>query len=83
MGGDIPVVGDFIPATTGLAAGVALLQQTYRRDDGLRGENSGSAGSNAAMARIGRILGENGTAIGLAAIASGVLHFAFPAVLFL
>jgi hypothetical protein len=71
--GDIPVIGDLVPAAAGLAAGFILLLDYYH---GRSFFEDGDGG-------IKTIITVNRRWIGLAVIAAAVLHFIFPAVLLL
>jgi uncharacterized membrane-anchored protein len=72
--GDIPVVGDIIPAVAGLAGGFILVFEYY---------NSRSALSTEKSEKLARFLDQNKRWMGFIAIASAALHFLFPSVLFL
>jgi uncharacterized membrane-anchored protein len=72
--GDIPVIGDLLPAVFGLLAGFILVFDYYRTKASVESEKS---------ALIERILIKNKRWIGFVTIASAVLHFLFPSVLFL
>jgi hypothetical protein len=71
--GDIPVVGDLIPAVTGLVTGFILLLDYYH------GRSFVEEGDN----KMTRIITVNRKWIGFAAMAAAVLHFIFPQVLLL
>jgi hypothetical protein len=100
--GDIPVVGDFLPAVAGITVGATLLLGVYRSPvgDKLFGELEGEApggsrpapeepvggDAKAGKARGGRVerfLLENDAVVGIAGMIAGLVHFLFPAVLFL
>ncbi len=66
--GDIPVVGDFLPAVAGITVGSTLILEHFRGGQGSRFEV---------------FLLEHKAAIGLSAIIAGGVHFLFPMVLFL
>jgi uncharacterized membrane-anchored protein len=72
--GDIPVIGDLLPAVFGLLAGFILIFDYYHTKTNIESEKS---------ELIERILIKNKRWIGFVAIASAVLHFLFPSVLFL
>jgi hypothetical protein len=72
--GDVPVIGDLIPALTGMASGFILAFDYYQGHSSLNEEKS---------EKLSRILGKNRRWIGFAAMASAALHFLFPSVLFL
>lgn len=72
--GDVPVVGDLIPAITGLLGGFALLYYYY------------SAKSDSAISSpkfIQKIILEGKKYLGLVCMISAALHFIFPSVLFI
>jgi hypothetical protein len=71
--GDIPVVGDLIPAAAGLVTGFILLFDYYH------GRSFVEEGDN----RMTRIITVNRKWIGFAAMAAAALHFIFPQVLLL
>jgi hypothetical protein len=71
--GDIPVVGDLVPAAAGLAAGLVLLFDYYR------GRSFFEEGDG----RMKAVFTVNRKGIGLAVMVTAVLHFIFPGVLLL
>ncbi len=73
--GDIPVLGDLIPAVCGIAAGTALFLDYYK-------ENSVSFSSQF-VETLDRILVEHKSLLGIIAILVGFLHFIFPQAIFL
>jgi len=73
--GDVPVVGDLIPAITGLVCGFILIFEYYR--------NRSSLEASEHTERVDRILVSNKKIIGVAALVVAVLHFLFPKVLLL
>lgn len=93
--GDIPVVGDFLPAVAGIAVGATLLLDIYRSPEGAMAEAAEAEAANAegpgaaaaekakGPGRIERLLIEHEEAVGLAGMIAGLVHFLFPAVLFL
>jgi hypothetical protein len=72
--GDIPVVGDLIPALLGLGAGCILLFGYYRERSTLESEN---------MNRAAEAVGRHEKWIGFVLLGSAALHFLFPKALFL
>ena len=70
----IIILGDFIPALAGLAAGLMLIFGIYRQD------MSAKAGE---LDRLGVSLLAFRKPIGLGLIAASAVHFLFPQVLFL
>ena len=78
MRGDIPVVGDFLPAVSALAVGVTLLLERYRDPNRRPPESTPPEAS-----RIESFLLDHRSSVGLAGMISGLVHFLFPMVLFL
>jgi uncharacterized membrane-anchored protein len=72
--GDVPVVGDLVPAVVGFGAGFTLLFEYYDKKSTLNSEKT---------EKLGRFLDHNKKWIGFIALASAALHFLFPSVLFL
>jgi hypothetical protein len=71
--GDIPVVGDMVPAAAGMAAGMVLLFDYYR------GRSFFEDGDG----RMKAVITVNRKWIGLAVMVTAILHFIFPGVLLL
>lgn len=72
--GDVPVVGDLLPAAAGLAGGGALLLEYYKER---------ATVSSPLTDTLETILLKNKALWGLAGFLAAVLHFFFPGVLFL
>ncbi|MFP3089801.1 hypothetical protein LQZ21_05685 [Treponema sp. TIM-1] len=72
--GDIPVIGDLLPAVLGLLVGFILVFDYYRTKTSIGSEKS---------ELVEGIIAKNKRWLGFAAIASALLHFLFPTVLFL
>jgi hypothetical protein len=72
--GDMPVLGDLVPAAAGFGAGFVLAFDYYRSHAALDNEKGES---------VGRMLLKNRKIIGIIAVAAAVLHFLFPTVLLL
>ena len=72
--GDVPFVGDLLPAVAGLVMGFALFLDYYK---------SRSTVSSGFVDTAEKILLNNRNVIGLAGIVIGLLHFLLPRVLFL
>ncbi|MDR2619116.1 MAG: hypothetical protein LBC62_09625 [Treponema sp.] len=72
--GDLPVLGDIIPALVGFAAGFVLVFEYYRGRAGV--ESGGAESFNLMLVRNKKI-------VGAAAIITAALHFLFPKVLLL
>jgi uncharacterized membrane-anchored protein len=72
--GDVPVVGDLVPAVVGFGAGFALLFEYYNNRSALNSEKT---------EKLAWFLDHNKKWIGFIALASAALHFLFPSVLFL
>ena len=77
--GDVPVVGDLIPAIIGLLCGFILIFEYYRS----RSTIEDSSGDSGQTEKIKVILLGNRKIIGLAALIVAVLHFIFPKLLLL
>ena len=71
---DMPVIGDLIPALSGLAAGAALLIEFYAVRNSLE---------TSFPAFIQKIFVDGRKYIGVFCIIAGLMHFVFPRVLFL
>jgi len=92
--GDVPFVGDLIPAFTAALAGLVLLLELRSQrheeassDSGLSSADSGSPAAAQALPpsheKLRGILVGSGRIIGLIAILAGIVHFLFPLELFL
>lgn len=73
--GDLPILGDLIPAAAGFAAGFILVFEYYRNRATIT-ESEGKVPLSALLIRNKKI-------IGYIAMAAAVLHFLFPKVLLL
>jgi hypothetical protein len=67
--GDVPVVGDLVPAVAGLGSGFILLVDYYRNRTALVEER---------VLKITETVARNRRWAGFAAIVAAVLHFLFP-----
>jgi purine-cytosine permease-like protein len=96
MRGDIPVVGDFLPAAAGIAVGGTLLLERFRDPESphklerRQGGASKEAVSGEAVApsdevpsKFELLFLDHKSAVGLAGIIASAVHFLFPMVLFL
>ena len=72
--GDVPVVGDLIPAVTGLLLGGILVVEYY---------HGKSTVDSPFVERLDRVLVKNGSNFGVIGIIIALLHFVFHRVLFL
>ncbi|MDR3168121.1 MAG: hypothetical protein LBT93_09260 [Treponema sp.] len=72
--GDVPMVGDIIPAIIGFAVGFILVFEYYREYSSIDNEK---------YEKIERVLIKNKKFIGFIALISAGIHFLFPQVLFL
>ncbi|MDR2516553.1 MAG: hypothetical protein LBC88_04130 [Spirochaetaceae bacterium] len=72
--GDIPILGDLVPAAAGLAAGFLLVFEYYRRRTTVTDEK---------VEKFSALADKYRKFAGFAALASSALHFLFPGVLFL
>jgi len=73
--GDVPVIGDIVPAATGLLCGFVLVFEYYK--------TSSSQAAPDHAERIGKVLVAQKKLLGMAAFAAAALHFLFPRVLLL
>ena len=74
--GDLPILGDLIPAIAGFTAGIILVMEYYKRKATIVTETEGKAGLNT-------ILISNKNIAGYIAVAAAILHFLFPKVILL
>jgi hypothetical protein len=74
--GNLPFLGDLIPAVCGLAGGFTLVFGYYR-------EREGAVTGEGSLDKIGGFLLSWRKGIGYALITSALLHFLFPQALFL
>ena len=72
--GDVPVIGDLIPALAGLAGGFTLLYDFYRTRSTLEQEN---------LPAFIQTIVNSRKYVGMACVAAACLHFLFPTILFL
>jgi hypothetical protein len=73
--GDVRVVGDLVPAITGLLGGFVLVFEYYR--------NRSSPEISDGAEKMDRFFSANKKIIGIVSLVAAVLHFLFPRVLFL
>ena len=73
--GDVPVLGDLLPAITGFLTGFILIFEYYR--------NRSSVEASEQTEKIDKVLVSNKKIIGFAALIAAALHFLFPRVLLL
>jgi hypothetical protein len=73
--GNVPVIGDLVPGLIGIVCGFILVFEYYKTRT--------TMAETEQTEKIGRILLGNKKLIGMAALASAVLHFIFPKVLLL
>jgi len=80
MGGEgkvgLPILGDLLPALASLTAGFMLIFGFYR-------ERSSHVDSEEKINRFGEVALHYKKAVGIALLASALLHFLFPSALFL
>ena len=69
--GDVPVVGDLIPAVVSIVSGLTLIKEQVVKD------------SSSALASILEIFSAHRRQIGIASIIVAILHFLLPKALFL
>ena len=72
--GDLPVIGDLVPALAGFLAGFILVFEYYRNRSTLEPEHT---------EKIEQLLIHNKKWVGYFALAAAVFHFLLPSVLFL
>jgi hypothetical protein len=72
--GDIPVLGDLLPALAGLAGGFALIYEFYKGRSSVDDET---------LPAVILKLAASKRYIGVVCLLAAALHFLFPAVLFL
>jgi hypothetical protein len=72
--GDLPVIGDLVPALAGFLAGFILVFEYYRNRSTLEPEHT---------EKIEQLLIHNKKWVGCFALAAAILHFFLPSVLFL
>jgi hypothetical protein len=72
--GDVPVIGDIVPALAGFLAGFVLVFEYYRNRSTLEPEHT---------EKIEQVLMHNKKWVGGFALAAAALHFLLPSVLFL
>jgi len=89
--GDVPFVGDIVPALTAALSGLVLLLELHpvgMERSGPSPDSSGQSGKDSpnrdagSERRLRAILVGSGKIIGLFAILAGVVHFLFPLELF-
>ncbi|MDR0585838.1 MAG: hypothetical protein LBG26_01210 [Treponema sp.] len=74
VGGNIPVIGDLVPALANLAGGFILVFEYYRNRTTVRSE---------AVEKMGDIIEKNRKIAGFISLGAAVLHFVFYSVPFL
>jgi hypothetical protein len=74
MDGDMPVLGDLVPALVGMLGGFILCSEYYLTHTTLE---------TASFSMIDTVFIKNKKLFGILALAAAVLHFLFPKVLFL
>lgn len=74
MRGDIPVVGDLLPAIAGMTAGFTMLLEFYKSNSNVTTDT---------LEKLDSIFVTRRRMIGIAAMSIGFVHFLFPNVLFL
>ena len=69
--GDVPVIGDILPAVSGMALGGILLLDFYKASSDLH---------TATVEKVDNIILRNKRYLGMAGILAGLLHFFMPGV---
>jgi hypothetical protein len=77
--GDIPVIGDIIPACTNIFCGIILILECYHN----RSTAAGPDEDSERRGKLQSVLVHNKKLIGAAAMIAAILHFIFPKVLLL
>jgi len=72
--GDVPVIGDLVPALAGLAGGFTLLYEFYRTRSSIEEDT---------LPPFVQKIVSSKRYVGIACIIAAILHFLFPTVLFL
>lgn len=72
--GDVAVIGDLVPALTGMLSGFALGFQYYQQR---------SAAESPTMVSLDRIFGRHSSTLGVVAVIAAIVHFLLHRVLFL
>jgi len=72
--GDVPVIGDLVPALVGLAGGFTLLYEFYRTRSSIEEDT---------LPPFVQKIVSSKRYVGIACIIAAVLHFLFPTILFL
>jgi uncharacterized membrane-anchored protein len=73
--GDLPIIGDIVPAVAGILSGFILVFEYYRSRTSMESSEN--------VAKIDSLLVANKKVIGTIALVAAVLHFLFPRVLLL
>jgi len=72
--GDVPVIGDLVPALAGLAGGFTLLYEFYRSRSSIEEDT---------LPQFVQKIVSSKRYVGIACIIAAILHFLFPTILFL
>lgn len=72
--GDVAVLGDLVPALTGMLAGFALSFQYYQER---------TTSESGTVASLDKVFGRHSSTLGMVALIAGVVHFFLHRVLFL
>jgi hypothetical protein len=82
--GDLPLIGDIVPAATGFMCGFILIFEYYRnRSAENSSESARDSGQESDDKKTSGFLVANKKLVGAAAMIAAVLHFLFPTVLLL
>ena len=74
MRGDIPVIGDIIPAFAGIASGTKLFLEFYQKNASVTTDT---------LDKFNSFFEKYGKTLGFAAVAAAILHFLIPQVVLL
>ncbi|MEX2445288.1 MAG: hypothetical protein WD492_16945 [Alkalispirochaeta sp.] len=72
--GDVAVVGDLVPALTGMLSGFALAFQYYQER---------TTTESSTVASLDKVFGRHSSTLGMVALTAGIVHFFLHRVLFL
>ena len=79
--GDLPLIGDIVPAAAGILCGLILIFEYYRNRSAPGDSPEYSADDSGQPKKIDGFLIANKKLIGAAAMIAAILHFLFPTVL--
>lgn len=74
MRGDIPVIGDLLPASAGIASGTKLFLEFYQKNSSVTTDS---------LEKVNNIFDKYGKTIGFVTVTIALLHFLIPQVVLL